>query len=93
MAYGDLEIWLKPLENGDFDMGILNRGDEIIKFDQTLKLTACDTDFKPDSYTYRIELNFKISDLWNHKDLGSTKQHFMIEIESHDPILLRLSRL
>tara|TARA_R110002049_G_scaffold309306_1_gene520976 strand:- start:15406 stop:16644 length:1239 start_codon:yes stop_codon:yes gene_type:complete len=93
MDYGDLEIWLKPLKNGDFAIGILNRGDEKIKFDQTLQLTTYDTDFKPDSYTYRIDGNFEIRDLWNHKNLGSTKENFKIEIEGHDLILLRLSRL
>lgn len=92
MDYGDLEIWLKPLENGDFAIGILNRGKEKIMFDKSLQLTTYDTDFKPKSYTYRIDENYSIMDLWNHKKLGTTKENFKAEIESHDLILLRLSK-
>lgn len=90
MDYGDLEIWLKPLANGDYAMGILNRSDEKIIFDKSLQLTTYDTDFKPDSYTYTIDGNYMIRDLWNHKELGSTEDPFKTEIESHDLILLRL---
>ncbi len=92
MDYGDLEIWLKPLENGDFAIGILNRGNEKILFDKSLQLTTYDTDFKPNSYTYRINENYNIRDLWNHKQLGDTKTNFRTEIESHQLILLRLSK-
>ncbi len=90
MDYGDLEIWLKPLANGDFALGILNRGSEKITFDRSLQLVTYDTNFKPESYTYRIDENFKIRDLWGHKDLGTTKSNFRSEIESHGLILLRL---
>jgi alpha-galactosidase len=92
MDYGDMEIWLKPLENGDFAIGILNRGNEKILFDKSLQLTTYDTDFKPNSYTYRINENYNIRDLWNHKQLGDTKINFRTEIESHQLILLRLSK-
>lgn len=92
MDYGDLEIWLKPLKDGDFAMGILNRGDEKIFFDKSLQLTTYDTDFKPLSYTYRIDENFEIRDLWNHKDLGDTKKNFQTDIQSHELILLRLNK-
>ncbi len=92
MDYGNLEIWLKPLANGDFAIGILNRSDEIITFDKKLQLTTYDTDFKPKSYTYRIDENFTIRDLWNHKQLGTTRENFKAEIDSHGLILLRLSK-
>lgn len=92
MDYGDLEIWLKPLANGDFALGILNRSSEKITFDKDLKLTTYDTDFKPKSFTYRVDGNFKIRDLWNHMQLGTTKDNFKAEIESHGLILLRLSK-
>lgn len=90
MDYGDLEIWLKPLENGDFAIGLLNRGSDKISFDNSLQLTTYDTDFKPKSYTYRIDENYSIRDLWNHKLVGDTKTNFKTEIESHELILLRL---
>ncbi len=90
MDYGDLEIWLKPLENGDFAIGLLNRGSDKISFDKSLQLTTYDTDFKPKSYTYRIDENYSIRDLWNHKLVGDTKTNFKTEIESHELILLRL---
>jgi len=92
MDYGDLEIWLKPLANGDFALGILNRSDQKISFNKSLQFTTYDTDFKPKSYTYKIDGDFAIRDLWNHKQLGTTKENFKAEIESHDFILLRLSK-
>jgi len=92
MDYGDLEIWLKPLENGDFAIGILNRGNEKILFDKSLQLTTYDSDFKPRSYTYRIDENYEIRDLWNHKQWGDTKENFQTEVQSHELILLRLSK-
>lgn len=93
MDYGDLEIWLKPLANGDFAIGILNRSDQKIMFDKSLQLTTYDTDFKPKSYTYRIDGNYKIMDLWSGKQMGTTKDNFKTEIESHGLVLLRLSNL
>lgn len=93
MDYGDLEIWLKPLANGDFAIGILNRGSEKIVFDKSLQLTTYDTDFKPESYTYKIDGNYKIYDLWYHRQIGTTKDHFKAEIESHGLVLIRLSQL
>lgn len=90
MDYGDLEIWLKPLENGDFAMGILNRGDDMIRFDRNLQLTTYDTDFKPQSYTYRINGDFTIRDLWKHENIGTAKESFKAEIDAHEMVLLRL---
>lgn len=90
MDYGDLEIWLKPLENGDFAMGIPNRGDEKILFDKSLELTTYDSDFKPKSYTYKINENFTIRDLWKHENIGTTKESFKAEIDAHEMVLLRL---
>lgn len=92
MDYGDLEIWLKPLANDDFAMGILNRSEEKIDFDKSLQLTTYDTDFKPKSYIYRIDGNYEIRDLWNHRQIGSTKENFKAVIESHELVLLRLSK-
>jgi alpha-galactosidase len=39
MKYGDLEIWFKPLDGGDFAFCLINRGKEPVSFDQDLKTT------------------------------------------------------
>ena len=90
--YGDLEIWLKPLANGDYALGILNRGENKIMFDKSLQLVTYDLAIKPNSYTYRIDEHYKIRDLWKHKEIGTTKDNFKAEIESHELVLLRLHK-
>jgi hypothetical protein len=48
--------------------------------------------FPPNSYTYKIDGNYSIIDLWKHKNIGTTKDNFKAVIGSHELILLRLKK-
>lgn len=84
-----LEIWAKPLQNEDWAICFLNRGlkEEKVNFSWNNHIIV-------DSLFNR-EMNFKkneysIRDLWQHKDLGTTKKNFVAVIPSHDVVLLKL---
>jgi alpha-galactosidase len=90
-AEDGLEVWVKPLSDGNWAITFLNRSDvaKKINFDWT-KNTIKDTDFN-------MELNatktvFKIKDLWKNKEVGTTKKAFVADIASHDVITLKLSK-
>lgn len=88
-AEDGLEIWVKPLSDGNWAITFLNRSDATkkINFDWKNHIIK-DADFN-------LEANcsttvFKIKDLWTNKDMGSTKKTFVSEIASHDVITLKL---
>lgn len=84
-----LEIWLKPLEKGDWAVCFLNRSSvkkdvDFIWKDETIT----------DSLSHR-KLNanlsrYKIKDLWTKKTLGTTRKKLKATVNSHDVLLLRL---
>ena len=84
-----LEVWFKPLKNGDWAVCFLNRSEEMksINFlwrdnDVDDPLSKCKTNFK--------EVKYKIKDLWTKKDLGPTEKDFISKVGSHDVVMLRL---
>lgn len=89
--YGDIEIWFKPLNNGDFAFCFLNRGDQAEQFEFKWPKRIYDSDFGWKSY--KISDNMVIKDLWNHKIIGRTKNPINAVIPSHDVLMVRLSDL
>jgi alpha-galactosidase len=84
-----LEVWVKPLSEGNWAVTFLNKTDvpKEINFDWK-KHRIKDADFG-----YELDLNkmvFKLKDLWENKEAGSTKKSFQANIASHDVITLRL---
>jgi alpha-galactosidase len=82
MKYGDLEIWFKPLDGGDYAFCFINRGDKLVPFTQDLKTTI--------KKKYVINDKFGITDVWNNKDLGTTAAPLKGEVAPHDVLMLRL---
>ncbi len=74
----DLEVWQKPLHNGDIAVGLLNRGD------QTAAISARWADLDV-SGTHRVR------DLWSMSELGVYDQAIERQVTSHEMALLRLS--
>ena len=74
---GGIEFWKKPLSQGRYALGILNRGA------QTRAVTAkwADLGLKP---------KHKVRDLWARRDLGLTRDSLSIDVASHATALLRL---
>ena len=77
-ARGEIEVWLKPLSNGDKAVGVFNRGET----EQTAALTWAEMGFAQPPQTMR--------DLWRHADLTPGKEGFSAAIPSHVVVLLRL---
>lgn len=90
-AENGLDVWVKPLENGNWAVAFLNRTDAALKINFDWKKHHIkDTDFS-------LEANFekqtyKLKDLWKNKEIGTTKKAFTSEIASHDVIVLKLSK-
>jgi len=86
-----LQIWVKPLSDGNWAITFLNISDISRKINFDWKANPIkDTDFN-------MEINFatktyKIKDLWKNKDAGSTKKTFTAELPSHDVITLKLTQ-
>ena len=86
-----LEIWIRPLSNGDLAVCFLNRSEQPqnISFDWKAytiqdKISNADVDFKNTTY--------KLRDLWTKKDIGTTQKVFKQPLAAHDVVLLKLSK-
>ncbi len=77
--FGDMEVWQKPLANGDVGAGLFNRGDK----PQTITMRwSC----------LGIEGQRNVRDLWLRKDLGRFDREYVREVKPHEVLLIRLSK-
>ncbi len=74
----DLEVWKKPLVNGEFALGLLNRGRDT----QELKVKWSDI---------AIPRPWKVRDLWSRTELGVFREAFTTKLASHETRLVRLT--
>lgn len=86
---GDLETWIKPLDNNQWAICFLNRGEVPIDLSFDFKgrniedsLTQKAVDF--DNFV------FKIRDVWAKKEIGTTKKTLKSAIPSHDVLQIVL---
>lgn len=79
MQHPGKEIWAKELSNGEWAVCFLNSGEN----DLHLRIQWNHLSFLKGTY--------KIRDLWQKKDIGTTKERFVRSISPHDVILVRLS--
>jgi len=87
-----LEIWFKPLVDGDWAMCVLNRGatSKELRFDwrnQPVKDDFSGRSAAFDATAYRIR------DLWTKRDLGSTRETLSADVPGHDVLMLRLVKM
>jgi alpha-galactosidase len=90
-AEGALEVWLQPLQGGDWAVCFLNRGAEARKVSFDWKKHAVtdglsQASFAPDKTTYQVR------DLWAKRDAGTTAAAFAADLPAHDVVMLRLSK-
>jgi alpha-galactosidase len=88
-AEDGLEVWVKPLSDGNWAVTFLNRSEvaKKINFDWK-KHTIKDADFG-----YEADFNkttYKLKDLWKNKEIGNTKKNFTSDLAPHDVVTLRL---
>jgi alpha-galactosidase len=89
---GDLEIWFKPLQGGDWAMAILNRGrtPEQVTFDWAREHV------NDDSTGHRAEFDstrYGVRDLWSGENLGATETPHGFAVPGRDVRVLRLTRV
>jgi len=78
---GNKELWLKPLEDGSFALGVFNLADEKRK----MKVDWDTLGLPPGSWAMR--------DLWRQKDLGKNDSGFVTELEPHAVTLISLKKV
>jgi len=89
-AEDGLEVWVKPLSDGNWAVTFLNRSDVSKKINFDWKKNT----FKDVDFGYEADFNktaFKLKNLWTNKEAGNTKKNFTAELASHDCITLKLS--
>lgn len=88
-AEDGLEIWVKPLSDGNWAVTFLNRSDvaKKINFDWKKHIIK-DADFGYEADFSKT--TFKLKDLWKNKEIGNTKKNFVSDLTPHDVITLRL---
>lgn len=76
---GPLEVWTKPLADGDLAVGLFNR--LRTPTEMTLNLSAAGWHGPAIA-----------RDLWAHKDLGEIRDHYTVMVPAHGVVMLRLKR-
>jgi alpha-galactosidase len=86
-----LEIWFKPLADGGWAMGVLNRSPRAQKivFDWKTKIVVDDFSKRETQFN---STTYRVRDLWAKKDLGTTQSALDAEVPAHDVLLLRLTK-
>jgi alpha-galactosidase len=79
---GDYEIWIKKLGNSEKAACLLNRGDEMkeVQVDFNILLKASNNYWSQDPYSLE---NYKLRDLWEHKDLELKSNPVFIKMPPH----------
>ena len=88
---GVLEVWFKPLVDGDWAMCVLNRSTrpQKVRFDWKKEKVSDDLSKREarfDTAAYRVRY------LWTEKDLGTTEETLNAELPGHDVLMLRLNK-
>ena len=74
---GPLEVWARPLADGNEAVGLFNRGES------TLNIT-----FELASISKRHSA--KIRDLWEHKDLGTITDSYTTSVPKHGVVMIKV---
>ena len=74
----DIEIWKRPLDNGDWAVALLNRG-------------PAPAQIRAVFHDMHLAGAFKVRDLWSHKDLGVFGRELSLKVASHEAKMLRFS--
>ena len=72
------EIWVRELSGGSWAVCFFNTGGE----DLSLRINWSHLSF--------LKGEYRIRDLWQKQDTGTTKKHFRAAVPSHDVILLKM---
>jgi alpha-galactosidase len=74
---GDLEVWIRHLEDGSIAVGLFNRGET------ETRVTTYWTDLG-------ISGKQKVRDLWRQKDIGKFDRKFTTLVKRHGVVMVRM---
>lgn len=86
-----LETWFKPLENGDWAVCFLNRSDTNKTAAFNWKTTPFSDPVSHRSFEGSWQ-NFKVFNLWNKSQMGTTARPLNENVNPHDVLMIRLIR-
>jgi alpha-galactosidase len=91
LAEGELEIWFKPLADGDWAMCVLNRGTAAARvgFDWSKERVADDLSGRRAVFDKTV---YRVRNLWSGRELGTTQETMVAEVSGHDVLMVRLVR-
>lgn len=85
----DLQVWFKPLENGDWAVAVLNRGDKTATFNFDWKAHSVSDELSQRDAQFST-LNYQVKNLWNGQQISTSQQPLQQKIDAHDTLILRL---
>ncbi len=87
-----LEVWFKPLADDAWAMCVLNRNTRPQKFVFNWKAENVADDLSKRA-THFDTTAYEVRDLWEKKDLGTTKETLNADVPEHDVLMLRLTKM
>jgi alpha-galactosidase len=86
-----LQVWLKPLEDGSYTVGLFNTAD-FGKTPQSYFHWGNETakSFTFDFAKVGLKGNYRLRDVWRQKDLGTFTKSYQIDIRHHGVVMLKL---
>ncbi|MBN2611576.1 MAG: glycoside hydrolase family 27 protein [Bacteroidales bacterium] len=89
--YGDLEIWVKALSDGDAAFCFLNRSSQPVDLDFNWKKMGIHH-FSVAQNGFNLWKNeYHVKDLWNNDFTGTSKENLKHRLAGHEALLVRLS--
>jgi alpha-galactosidase len=99
--YGELEVYYKPLKNGELAICIFNRFNHTVAVEmdwKTFQVKAMSEgktmslSLNIDRKEIQTEGNYQVHDVFAKKDIGETSQVLKREISEHDVAVFRLKK-
>lgn len=91
LSEGGLEVWLKPLQRGDWAVCFLNRGEEPKRVEFDWKKHAVSDGLSKTEFDAK-KARYRVRDLWLRRDAGTTDAALRAVVQPHDVVMLRLSK-
>ena len=85
-----VEVWYKPLTNGNWAVCFLNRDSMAKEIDYRWMETVVVDDFAKRETNFSKTV-YNLRDVWAHKDLGNTEKPLKSTLPGHDVFMLYLS--
>ncbi|MFH1196210.1 MAG: glycoside hydrolase family 27 protein [bacterium] len=95
LKYSDrdsVEVWFKPLVDGDWAMTILNRNSDPRKVSFDWKNENVDDKFSGRKTEF-VKIVYSLKNLWTKEAAGTTKEKLETEVPGHDVLVLRLKKM